>query len=112
MVLLVLLHGMRDQDIHARTFIQIGKLTKLSEVVEYIGAEETGIMQSKDICHETIDVSGVRKSTYKKGEVQPKPPLQRCGYCGLAPRGKRELLQGLEQQIFYLSETSPSTNGL
>ena len=63
-------------------------MSKLSQVVEYIAAEETGIMQSKDICHETIDVSGVRKSAYKKGEGQPKAPLQKCGYCGLPPHGK------------------------
>ena len=58
------LQGMRDQDIRARTLIQTaaGKLSKLSQVVEYIAAEETGIMQSKDICHETVDVSGVMKS--------------------------------------------------
>ena len=88
-VLQVLLQGMRDQDIRARTLIQTaaGKLSKLSQVVEYIAAEETGIMQSRDICHETIDVSGVRKSAYKKGEGQPRAPLRKCGYCGLAPHG-------------------------
>ena len=88
-VLQVLLQGMRDQDIRARTLIQTaaGKLSKLSQVVEYIAAEETGIMQSKDICHETIDVSGVRKSAYKK-EGQSRTPLHKCGYCGLPPHGK------------------------
>ena len=88
-VLQVLLQGMRDQDIRARTLIQTaaGKLSKLSQVVEYIAAEETGIMQSRDICHETIDVSGVRKSAYKKEEGQPRAPLRKCGYCGLAPHG-------------------------
>ena len=70
-VLQVLLQGMRDQDIRARTLIQTaaGKLSKLSQVVEYIAAEETGIMQSKDICHETIDVSGVRNLRTRKERV-------------------------------------------
>ena len=55
---------MNDQNIRARTLTQTAaaKLKKLSEVIEYVAAEETGISQSMDICHEGADVSGVRKS--------------------------------------------------
>ena len=61
---------MSDQDVRARTLIQTaaGKLKKLTEVIEYVAAEETGIMQSRDICHESADISGIRKSGYKRGD--------------------------------------------
>ena len=51
-VMQVLLQGMADKDIRARTLTQTanGKLNKLSEVIEYVAAEEAGILQSQDIC--------------------------------------------------------------
>ena len=71
-ILQVLLQGMNDQNIRARTLTQTAatKLKKLSEVIEYVAAEETGILQSKDICHEGADVSGVRKSSYKNKKAR------------------------------------------
>ena len=101
-VLQVLLQGMSDQDIRARTLIQTaaGKLTKLSEVIEYVAAEETGIMQSKDICHESAEVSGLRRSSYKRGDrvegrgdnrgdgARGDGIRSRCGHCGEASHGK------------------------
>ena len=107
MVLQVILQGMSDQDIRARTLIQTaaGKLKKLSEVIEYIAAEETGIMQSKDMCHEYADVNGIRKSSYKQGErdngfgdsrddhrsqnggAGGNGHKAKCGHCGEASHG-------------------------
>ena len=89
-VLQVLLQGMCDKDVRARTLTQTanGKLKKLAEVVEYIAAEEAGIMHSKDICHESVDVSGVRKSAYKRGEGQQQHQKTKCGYCSEATHGK------------------------
>lgn len=91
-VLQVLLQGMADQDILARTLIQTaaGELKTLDEVIEYVATEETGIMQSKDICHESADVSGIRKSGYKRGEradghsegQRGDGSRSKCGYCG------------------------------
>ena len=87
-VLQVLLQGMSDKDIRARTLTQTanGKLKKLSDVVEYVAAEEAGILQSQDICHESVGVSGIRKSAYKRGDTQ-QPNRQKCGYCGEQSHG-------------------------
>ena len=69
-VLQVVLQGMCDKDVRARTLTQTAnrKLNKPAEVVEYTAAEEAGIMHSKDICQESVDDSGVRNSAYKRGE--------------------------------------------
>ena len=79
---------MCDQDIRARALIQTaaGKLNNVSEAIEYIAAEEIGIMQSKDICHGTVDVTGIRKSTYKRGEgFQNSIGVKnKCGYSFIA----------------------------
>ena len=46
-ILQVLLQGMNDQNIRARTLTQTaaGKLNKLAEVIEYVASEETCILQ-------------------------------------------------------------------
>ena len=86
-ILQVLLQEMNDQNIRARTLTQTAAAKlKLSEVIEYVAAEETGISQSMDICHERADVLGVQKSSYKKQEGLKTPKT--CGYCGGAPHGK------------------------
>ena len=60
-----------------------GKLNKLSEVIEYVSAEEAGILQSQDICHENqaAGIGGLKKSGYKRSESQ-ELSLRTCGYCG------------------------------
>ena len=47
-----------------------------TEVIEYVAAEEAGILQSQDICHENegAGVSGLRKSGYKRSDSQELPP--------------------------------------
>ena len=82
-VLQVIYMGMKDEHIRARVLTQTaaGKLSTLKDIIDYIAAEETSILQSKDICHEsseaTIQAIG-DKSKYK---------LKRCGYCGEKPHG-------------------------
>ena len=89
-VLQVLLQGMADQNIRARTLTQTanGKLTKLSEVIEFVAAEETGIMQSQDICHESAGVGGIRRSSYKRGEGVS-DERRKCGHCGDQYHGQK-----------------------
>ena len=89
-VLQVLLQGMSDKDIRARTLTQTanGKLKKLSEVIEYVAAEEAGILQSQDICHDNAGIGGLHKSAYKRGDNQSYA-RDKCGYCGDKPHGER-----------------------
>ena len=82
-VLQVVYMGMKDEHIRARVLTQTaaGKLSTLKDIIDYIAAEETSILQSQDICHESSEatIQAIRdKSKYK---------LKRCGYCGEKPHG-------------------------
>ena len=86
-VLQVLLKGMRDQDIRARVLTRTtgGEFTDLPEVVSYIAAEEAGLTQSADICHDQdASIGGLRKSNYRQAKQQ-KPVLDKCCYCDGPP---------------------------
>ena len=73
---------MSNQNIQARTLTQTagGKLTKLSEVIESVAAEETATLQSQDICHKNDGDGGFMKSSYKKGGEKEK--RRKYGHCG------------------------------
>ena len=52
-------------------------------MVEYVAAEEAGILQSQDICHENAGVGGIRNSAYKRGKTQqPSRHLGEHVVCG------------------------------
>ena len=120
-VLQVLLQGMQDKDIRARTLTQTanGKLKKLSDVVKYVAAEEAGILQSQDICHDSVGINAIRKSAYKRGDNQgynhsdnqgynrsdnqgynrsdnQAPIRGKCGYCGDKSHGDKNLARDRE----------------
>ena len=100
-VLQVLLQGMSDKDVRARTLTQTanGKLKKLADVVEYVSAEEAGILQSHDICHESAGIGGIRKSAYKRGDGQGNVPgnqRNKCSYCGEQSHGGKNLAKDRE----------------
>ena len=58
-VLQVVYMGMKDEHIRARVLTQTaaGKLSTLKDIIDYIAAEETSILQSQDICHESSEVT-------------------------------------------------------
>ena len=98
-LLQVLLQGMADKDIRARTLTQTanGKLVKLSDVIEYVAAEEAGILQPQDICHESAGVGGIRKSAFKRGETQQQTNRNKCGYCGDQSHGGKNTAKEREE---------------
>ena len=92
-VLQVLLQGMSDKDLRARTLTQTaqGNLKKLSDVVEYVAAEEAGILQSLNICHESAGIGGIRRSSYKQQDK-----IRKCGYCGENSHGDKNTAKDRE----------------
>ena len=80
-VLQVLLHGMRDNNIRSKVLSRntTGDLSGLHRTIDFIEAEEAGYQEASNI-HEHSQLNTIRKSTYKqiKSEVNKK----RCGYCG------------------------------
>ena len=77
-VLQVLLHGMKDEDIRVRVLTRTtaGELTELHKVVDYIAAEEASIADGHSLFSDVHgSVAGVRKqSQYKQQESAAKPP--------------------------------------
>ena len=101
-VLQVLLQGMFDKDIRARTLTQTanGKLKKLAEVIEYVAAEEAGILHSQDICHEGAGVGGIRKSAFKRGDRSTNTHgdnTKKCTYCGGQSHGGKNTAKEREE---------------
>ena len=80
-VMQVIIHGLRDNDIRVRVLSRntSGELTTLEKLIDYIAAEEAGTAEASDLVSDSNLVGGIRRgSTYQ----QLKNPKQKCPNCG------------------------------
>ena len=80
-VLQVLLHGMRDNNIRSKVLSRntTGDLSGLHKTIDYIEVEEAGYQEASNL-HEHIQVNTIHRSTYQQLKSEEKK--RRCGYCG------------------------------
>lgn len=85
-VLQVMLHGMRDNEIRSKVMSRntTGDLIGLHKTVDFIEAEEAGSQEASDI-HEHSQVNAIRRSTYQK--LRSEEQKKQCGYCGGSKHG-------------------------
>ena len=85
-VLQVMLHGMRDNEIRSKVMSRntTGDLVGLHKTVDFIEAEEAGSQEASDI-HEHSQVNAIRRSTYQK--LKSDEQKKQCGYCGGSKHG-------------------------
>ena len=82
-VMQVIIHGLRDNDIRVRVLSRntSGELTTFDKLIDYIAAEEAGTAEASDLVSDSNLVGGIRKrSTYlhQRNENQK----QKCQACG------------------------------
>ena len=85
-VLQVMLHGMRDNEIRSKVMSRntTGDLVGLHKTVDFIEAEEAGSQEASDI-HEHSHVNALRRSTFQK--LRSEEQKKQCGYCGGSKHG-------------------------
>ena len=79
----VLLKGMSNLEIRSRVLSRTknGKLTKLSDIVDYIATEESSLSASTQLVHEnSVQIAANRRSTYKKEQRASLQSTNKCRF--------------------------------
>ena len=94
-VMQVLLHGMRENDIRSKVLSRntTGELLELHQAVDYIEAEEAGLIEASDL-HEHSSIHALRRSGYMKGKDHVKK--KKCRNCGGPRHGQHNTLADRE----------------
>ena len=106
-VLQVMLHGMRENLIRSKVMSRntTGDLVGLHKTVDFIEAEEAGSQEASDI-HEHSQVSGIRKSSYKKNLAE-ESRQKKCGYCGGHKHGESNNFAERQEECKAWGKTCP-----
>ena len=85
-VMQVLLHGMRENDIRSKVLSRntTGELLELHQAVDYIEAEEAGLTEASDL-HDHSTVHAIRSGYKQDKELEKKT---KCQYCGGSRHGQ------------------------
>merc|ERR1711952_223018 len=78
----VVIHGMSNMDIKQRVLSRSGngELETLTDLVNYISAEETSLTETASLSNPSSSLSRIGQSTYKAGKSQPSQfPCKFCG---------------------------------
>ena len=78
----VVIHGMSNMDIKQRVLSCSGNgvLETLTDLVNYISAEESALTETASLSTPSSSLSRIRQSTYKSGKSQPSQSP--CKFCG------------------------------
>ena len=103
-VMQVLLHGMRENDIRSKVLSRntTGELLELHKAIDYIEAEEAGLIEASDL-HEHSSIHALRRSGYLRGKDHAKK--NKCKHCGGPRHGQHNSLADREAHCKAFGKT-------